>query len=187
MQFTRGAPGRRGGRPAPPRQTRQPAITSSSSASVDAALVQADAEQLGEIAGIQAARVVGHRGRGIAVADDRDVLAHDGLARLRSARSCRRPRLRGRRSRSPAASRRPCRRAISCGAGRPGTSAVVTTTSLRGDVLGEQLALEALRVLRELLGVAAARLAGLGQLDLEEAWRRGSRPARARPGARRTR
>ena len=56
-----------------------------------------------------------------------------------------------------------------------------------GDVLGEQLALQALRLLGELLRVAAARPRRPRAARPRGTWRRGSRPARARRGARRTR
>ena len=59
---------------------------------------------------------------------------------------------------------------ISFGAGRPGTAAVVMTTVGRGDAIGQQLALAALVLLRELLGVLARApaLRLLLDLDLDE-------------------
>ena len=69
----------------------------------------------------------------------------------------------------------PCRiaatiaRVTRIGAGRPGMSAVVITTSDVGDVPRDELLLEAVGLLGELLRVAAGALAvALGQLDRDE-------------------
>ncbi len=172
---------------APAWQTRQPAMTSSSAFDREPAVLgEGDGEQLGDVAGVEAARVVRHGGRRIAVADDRDVLVHDGLAghgQLAVA-----ARLGGQVDDHRAGPHRGDhvggdelrRGAARHERGRDDDVAA-------GDVLGEQLALQPLGLVGLLLRVAAAALAGLGQLDLEEAWRRGSRPARARRGACRTR
>ena len=125
-------------------------------------------EQRGHVLGVELAGVQRHRRRRVARADDRHALAHGGLARARSARSCRPPRRPGRRSPSRGHRGRPSSAVTRRGAARPGTSAVVMTTSEAGDVLGQQLLLPARRLLGELLRVAALALAALGQLDLEE-------------------
>ena len=86
-------------------------------------------QQCSDVAGVQLAGVLGHGRRQVQRRGDRDVVPDDGLARARSARSCRRLHRRGRPPRCPASFPRTASAVTSRGAGRPGTSAVVITTS----------------------------------------------------------
>ena len=106
-----------------------------------------------------------HRERQIERADDRHAVLLD-VCRARSARSCRPPRRRGRRSPSPARMLARPRR-DQPGAGRPGIRAVVITTSGSRD--GRRAApARAGAPRRELPRVAAGRLGVRAEVELEE-------------------
>ena len=170
-----------------------PAVISSSKSRLELALGRQVREQVGDVVRVQQARVVRHLARQVERAVDRHAVRARRPGRARSARSCRRSRRRCRRSPSPGriartiSSRDELRRRPA-GNGRGRDHAVG-----RGDALGEQLALAALRLLGQLLRVlAGARaLALLLAPRSGRTWRRGSRPppspraARRRPRPRR--
>ena len=148
---------------------------------------QQQGEQRRHVARVELARVLRHLRRRVARADQGHGVPHDRLAGLGQLAVAARVGGQIDDHRAGRASIRPSPPSRGAGAGRPGHQGRRDHDVGVGDVRGRQLLLQPSRLLGQLAGVAALALARLRQLDLEEARRRGSRPARARRDARRRR